>query len=396
MTTLRLYLRAGWPDSEPGLPWALLGARGELAAQGDSAPGGWPKADHCELVLPAGRTLFSEVKLPDAVKQPTPAVIGFALEERLGNDPAANLYALGDAAADGRRAVAVTEAAGVRRAVAMLKSLGRLCDRIVPEECLLPPPPVGGWSVTRLADRWLVRAASPFAASLPRGGAALEQALFSSLLTAAAPGRLQLSGVDSADELLSRLPGWQGETARGEAYDWRSGRCHGRFDFAQGELAANRRWRDWAPSLKRAGWLLGGLLAAQLALTLSQSAWYAWQRYSLSQQIRSAATPWIGGQALPGSSALPMLRAVDKLRLSHGQPARDDLVELMGALAAVAGRDLQVRQMEYEAGRLRLQVAEVPTESLARWRKLLAARQIMLDAASSQPGGKQLVVAREP
>ncbi|XLM20313.1 type II secretion system protein GspL, partial [Chromobacterium piscinae] len=182
MTTLRLYLRAGWPDSEPGLPWALLGARGELAAQGDSAPGGWPKADHCELVLPAGRTLFSEVKLPDAVKQPTPAVIGFALEERLGNDPGANLYALGEALPDGRRAVAVTEAAGLRRAVAMLKSLGRLCDRIVPEECLFSPPPVGGWSVTRLADRWLVRAASPFAASLPRGGGQLEQALFSSLL----------------------------------------------------------------------------------------------------------------------------------------------------------------------------------------------------------------------
>lgn len=396
MTTLRLYLRAGWPDSEPGLPWALLGARGELAAQGDSAPGGWPKADHCELVLPAGRTLFAEVKLPDAVKQPTPAVIGFALEERLGNDPAANLYALGDGLADGRRAVAVAEAMSVRRAVAMLKSLGRLCDRIVPEECLLPAPPKDGWSVTRLADRWLVRAASPFAASLPCGGAVLEQALFASLLAGSSPARLQWSGVDSADELLSRLPGWQGEATRGEAYDWRSGRRHGGFDFAQGELAANRRWRDWAPSLKQTGWLLGGLLAAQLLLTLGQSAWYAWQKHSLSNQIRAAATPWIGGQALPGGSALPMLRAVDKLRLSHGQPARDDMVELMGALAAVAGRDLQVREMEYESGRLKLQAADVPAETLARWRKLLSARQIMLDAASTQPGSKQLVVAREP
>ncbi|UGA39340.1 hypothetical protein JOS77_07270 [Chromobacterium haemolyticum] len=53
MTTLRLYLRAGWPDSEPGLPWALLGARGEPSAQGDSAPAGWPRADRCELILPA-------------------------------------------------------------------------------------------------------------------------------------------------------------------------------------------------------------------------------------------------------------------------------------------------------------------------------------------------------
>ncbi|UTH72284.1 type II secretion system protein GspL [Chromobacterium sp. IIBBL 290-4] len=396
MTTLRLYLRPGWPDSEPGLPWALLNARGEPAAQGDSAPGGWPKAEHCELVLPAGRTLFTDVKLPDAVKQPAAAVVGFALEERLGNDPAANLYALGDNGADGRRAVAVTEAASVRRAVAMLKQLGRLCDRIVPEECLMPAPAADGWSVTRLADRWLVRAAAPFAASLPLGGALLEQHLFASLMAASPPASLRLSGVDSVDEVLSRLPGWQGEASRVDRYDWRSGRRQGAFDFAQGELAANRLWRDWAPSFKRAGWLLGMLVVAQLALTLGQSGWYAWQKHSLSQRIVKTATPWIGGQALPGSSALPMLRAVDRLRLSHGQAARDDMVELMGALAAVAGRDLQVRTLEYESGRLKLQVADVPPEALARWRKQLEARQILLDAVSSQPGAKQLVIAREP
>ncbi|AXE34541.1 type II secretion system protein GspL [Chromobacterium phragmitis] len=396
MTTLRLYLRPGWPDSEPGLPWALLNARGELSAQGDSAPGDWPKADQCELVLPAGRTLFAEVKLPDAVKQPTPAVVGFALEESLANDPGANLYALGDALPGGRRAVAATESAGLRRAVAMLKTLGRLCDRIVPEECLLPAPPLDGWSVTRLADRWLVRAASPYAASLPRGGAQIEQALFASLLAAGAPARLSVCGADSAEEVTGRLAGWQGEAVRGEAHDWRSGRRQGGYDFAQGDLAANRYWRDWAPSLKKTGWLLGSLLAAQIALTLGQSAWFAWQKHSLSQQIRAAATPWIGGQAQPGSSALAMTRAVDRLRLSHGQPARDDLVELMGALASASGRELQARALEYEAGRLKLQVNEVPAESLARWRKLLAARQIMLEATSSQPGSKQLVVAREP
>ncbi|MEO4029077.1 hypothetical protein ABH313_13645, partial [Chromobacterium vaccinii] len=252
------------------------------------------------------------------------------------------------------------------------------------------------WSVTRLADRWLVRAAAPYAASLPRAGGQMEHALFASLLAATQPARLRLHGVDRADEVLAHLPGWQGEAVRGDAHDWRSGRRHASYDFAQGDLAANRYWRDWAPSLKKTGWLLGGLLIAQIALTLGQSGWYAWRKHSLSQQIRAAATPWIGGQAQPGSSALAMTRAVDKLRLSHGQPARDDLVELMGALAAVSGRELQVRTLEYEAGRLKLQVGEVPAESLARWRKLLAARQIMLDATSSQPGSKQLVVAREP
>ncbi|VEB45056.1 Uncharacterised protein [Chromobacterium violaceum] len=91
----------------------MLGARGELSAQGDSAPGGWPKAEQCELVLPAGRTLFTDVKLPDAVKQPTPAVIGFALEEAWPTTRRQSLC-IGEALPGGRRAVAATEAAGLR------------------------------------------------------------------------------------------------------------------------------------------------------------------------------------------------------------------------------------------------------------------------------------------
>nr|WP_199066319.1 type II secretion system protein GspL [Chromobacterium sp. ASV5] len=396
MTTLRLYLRTGWPDSEPGLPWALLGARGELSAQGDSVPASWPRADRCELVLPAGRTLFSRLKLPDGVKQPTAAMIGFALEEGLANDPAANLYALGGVGADGLRAVAATEAFGVRRAVATLKSLGRLCDRIAPEECLLPLPSENGWSVARAADRWLLRLASGQAASLPLCGAEAEQALLAQLAGGQPPSAVLACGADAAELISRRMPGWQIEPARHAGHDWRQGSWHAEFDFARGELAANRRWRDWGPSLRRAGLLLGGLLAAQLLLTLGQSGWYAWQKHSLSQQIRETAKPWLGAQAMPGGSALPMTRAVDKLRLSHGLPARDDAVALMGELAAASGRELQVRSLEYESGRLKLQAADVPAETLRRWRALLAGRQIRLEANASQPGVKELIVMREP
>lgn len=142
--------------------------------------------------------------------------------------------------------------------------------------------------------------------------------------------------------------------------------------------------------------VLGGLLAAQLALTLGQAGWYAWQKQSLSADIRAAAKPWIGGQAMPGSSALAMTRAVDKLRLSHGLPARDDALELMGALAALSGRELQTRSLSYDSGRLKLQVAEVPADTLQRWRSQLASQQIRLDVATTQQGTKELSLSREP
>ncbi|MFC4488274.1 type II secretion system protein GspL [Chromobacterium aquaticum] len=395
MTTLRLYLRAGWPDSEPGLPWALLGARGEVSAQGDGAPAGWPRADRCELILPAGRTLFTQARLPDAVKQPTAAVLGFALEEGLINDPAANLYAVGAVLPDGRRAVAVTEAFPVRRAVAMLKSAGRLCDRILPEESLLPLPARDGWSVARGADGWLLRLSAARAIRLPYCGELAEQLLFARLAAEWPPASLSVCGADAA-LVGARLPAWQGEPRQLAAHDWCSGQAQQAFDFANGDLAANRRWRDWGPALRRSGLALGGLLAAQLALTLGQAGWYAWQKQSLSADIRAAAKPWIGGQAMPGSSALAMTRAVDKLRLSHGLPARDDALELMGALAALSGRELQTRSLSYDSGRLKLQVAEVPADTLQRWRSQLAAQQIRLDVATTQQGTKELSLSREP
>ncbi|VEB45055.1 Uncharacterised protein [Chromobacterium violaceum] len=58
------------------------------------------------------------------------------------------------------------------------------------------------------------------------------------------PARLQLCGWTAPKRCLPPA-GWQGETARGEACDWRSARRHGGYDFAHGDLAANRYWRDW-------------------------------------------------------------------------------------------------------------------------------------------------------
>ncbi|MCD5362943.1 hypothetical protein LQT98_14740, partial [Chromobacterium aquaticum] len=252
-----------------------------------------------------------------------------------------------------------------------------------------------GWSVARGADGWLLRLSAARAIRLPYCGELAEQLLFARLAAEWPPASLSVCGADAA-LVGARLPAWQGEPRQLAAHDWCSGQAQQAFDFANGDLAANRRWRDWGPALRRSGLALGGLLAAQLALTLGQAGWYAWQKQSLSADIRAAAKPWIGGQAMPGSSALAMTRAVDKLRLSHGLPARDDALELMGALAALSGRELQTRSLSYDSGRLKLQVAEVPADTLQRWRSQLAAQQIRLDVATTQQGTKELSLSREP
>lgn len=382
MSVLRLYLRPGWPDSEPGLPWAWLDRQGQCREQGDGAPSSWPRSEQLELVLPAGSTLFIAASLPPG-RDLKPAVIGYALEEQLANDPAANLYAVGERLPDGRRLVAVCEAAAVRRAVAMLRQLGRLADRIVPEEHLLPAPATDGWVLAQGEHGYLLRQAHGEAAFLPMASVGL----LLPRLAATAPATIALLGdapgaLPAAD--IQQHPAWQ----------WQHGRHEG-VNFAQGELAADRQWRALAPLLRKTGLILGAVVLAQTALVCGQWAWYAWQKRSLQQDIRQLVQPW-APQAVAGNSALPMLRAVDQLRLSRGLPARDDAVAAMAQLAAVSGGQLQLSQLRYEAGRLAFVAPALTPEAAARWREQLAAQQWQLASVQTAQGQREWTLTRKP
>lgn len=384
MSVLRLYLRPGWPDSEPGLPWALLGSQGQCLQQGDGSPSAWPRADQLELVLPGGSTLFTAVALPPG-RELKPAVIGYALEEQLANDPAANLYAVGGKLADGRRSVAVCEAAPVRRAVAMLRQLGRLADRIVPEETLLPLPDAGQWVLAAQPHGWLLRSGLDEAGFLPAASAAV---LLPRLAATAPPAGVLLLG-----ERPAGLPE-QWPVQQGEAWQWQHGRAVG-VNFAHGELAADRQWRALAPTLRRAGVIVAAVVLAQTLLACGQWGWYAWQKKSLQQQIRQQVQPW-APQAVAGSSALPMLRAVDRLRVSRGLPARDDMVTAMAQLAEVNRGQLKLVSLRYDSGRLAFQAPALTTEQAQAWQAQLAARQWLLSSSQNEQGQREWVLTREP
>ena len=207
------------------------------------------------------------------------------------------------------------------------------------------------------------------------------------LVAAPAPASITLlgeapAGLPAAD--VQAQPRWQ----------WQLGRHQG-VNFAQGELAADRQWRALAPLLRRSGLILGALILAQTALVCGQWGWYAWQKRSLQQDIRQLVQPW-APQAVAGSSALPMLRAVDRLRLSRGLPARDDAVAAMAQLAAVSGGQLQLAQLRYEAGRLAFVAPTLAPEVAARWREQLAARQWLLSSAQTEQGQREWILTRKP
>jgi general secretion pathway protein L len=165
--------------------------------------------------------------------------------------------------------------------------------------------------------------------------------------------------------------------------------------FAHGELAADRQWRALAPTLRRAGVIVAAVVLAQTLLACGQWGWYAWQKKSLQQQIRQQIQPW-APQAVAGSSALPMLRAVDRLRVSRGLPARDDMVTAMAQLAEVNRGQLKLVSLRYDSGRLAFQAPALTTEQAQAWQAQLAARQWLLSSSQNEQGQREWVLTREP
>lgn len=392
MTILRLYLHPGWPDNGMPLPWSHLDAKGETIAHGEDAPARWPAAKQCELILPAGQTLFSTVKLPPGVRELNANLIGFALEEQLANDPAANLYALGPQATDQARSVAVTAAPPVRRAVAMLRSLGRLVDRILPEEALAPPPRDGHWQLAAAQHGWVLHKSDEALHFLPHGE--VGEILLAGLASGAADGAPLLVLGDVAE---LTLPSHLQPQLLDDSWSWRSGLIPlPAFDFAQGELAANRHGRIWKPVLLRSAKVLGVAALVLLLGNLLDGGRWAWHKKQLQKELVQLSQPWLPNLA-PGSQAgLAMLRKVDELRLAHGQAARLDPLPLLAVLAEAAGTLPSLRKLEAEPGQLRLETGPVMPEQLAAWQARLADKHYALASRPTAEGGLQLTLSAEP
>lgn len=380
-TTLRVYLRPGWPDLDATMAWAALDGRGAVSSRGDCAPGGWPKTDRLELVLPAGRTVFNELVLPAGVRQLKESALGYALEEGLCNDPMHNLFACNDEAGPaGKRVVAVTEATPVRLAVVTLKKLGRLADRILPEEALLPPAKPGNVVVALRAGLWMVRLPDSMVCQVPDADpdvtrALLQRVVPDSLLEVAACGQ------EVATRWQSMFPS-MAVSVRPD-HDWQVGRVpEGAVDFARGELAANRRWRTWRPALLQTAQILGVLLASFLLIQSGKAVWWGWQTARLSTQVHEIASRLAGKEAGQSAAVLNSLRVVDRLRLAHGEPARESLTGLMGEFAAVATEMPQVHALSYENGRLSLRTSRVAPAVMSVWREQLEARRVRLSSRS--------------
>ena len=167
MSTLQIYIpEAGLAEPEsPEIPWILRTARGERR-HGRSSVDELPRADHCEVIVPASVVLLTEVNIPPASRQRLRQMLPFAVEDRILTDPENVHVAAGPRLANGATPVAVIEKGWLAAVIERLKRAGVRPQRML-VETTMPELSPGAWCVV-----WNGR--DGFARTGPASGMALD------------------------------------------------------------------------------------------------------------------------------------------------------------------------------------------------------------------------------
>lgn len=381
MSLLRIHIPSSWPDTEPDapLPWCNLDTRGERLAAGSSTLANLPRAEACELVIPAEAVLLTRATLPRGSRRKMRQFLAYAIEDRLVAEPDAVHVAAGPTLDDGQTALAVVDKAWLARVLARLDGAG-LRPRSAWPETLLPALPADGWVMVWDGRGGFLRSGEHAGMSLDGGTStqpptALVLSVAEARAAAALPHHLLLrlrEGASPPDiEAWSHVLGVAVEVG----VEWMPlqlpDATHGGIDLLQGTFAPSGSGRDWWPTL-RLPLILAGLIALlQVGATTTE-----WWLLSREKQQLQVAMEERFREAFPDARAivdapLQMQRNLAELRGTAGQMSPSDFMPLLSRVAPALDADSRgnLRAIRYEASQLSLDVAvtdQAAAENLLR------------------------------
>lgn len=369
MSLLRIHIPPNWPDAEPDarLPWCRIGARGETLEAGVATAAAMPRADACELVIPAELVLLTRARLPHGSKQKIRQLLPYAIEDKLGGEPDAVHVAAGSTFADGETALAAIDKAWLARVLARLAGAG-LRPRSAWPEILLPALPADGWAMVWDGRGGFLRSGAQAGMSLDGGSGGQPPP---ALLLCAADAR---SAGALPSRLSLRLPE---DTPPPDAEAWRHSLgmaveigepwaplqhpevAIGGIDLLQGAFAPSGPVREWWPSLRLPLMLAGVIVLLHVGATTAE--WWLLKREK--QQLQAAMEKSFR-EAFPDArvvvdAPLQMQRKLADLRRAAGQVSPLDFVPLLARTATAFDPTSRsrLRTVRYEASQLSLELA---------------------------------------
>lgn len=399
MSTLQIYIpETGLPEAETTeIPWILRGGRGELGQAGRSAVWRLPKADHCEVIVPASVVLLTQVNIPPASRQKLRQMLPFAVEDRVLSDPESIHVAAGPRLQNGNTPVAVIEKSWISAVLGQLRDAGLRPQRML-VETTLPEIEPNAWCVVWNGRDGFVRTGQASGLALDGGRAdrppmVLQRAISDARERNELPSQLVVRPT-SRSTTMPDLDLWSGllgvPVVRGEKWSWarQTGRAEFPLNLLQGEFSPSASLGQWLPRLKPIIVLLVAIVLVHGVSTLID--WWTMGREQAALRTEMTA---LFRTAFPDAKvivdpALQMHRKLTDLRIASGLPDASDFLALLGrAGPVVKSAGGQIRSIHYDKGTLRLDVTLRDTKGVEDLRTRLQGSGVAakIEGVNSKP-----------
>lgn len=369
MSLLRIHIPTDWPDAGPdaALAWCRLGGRGERLDGGVSPLAGLPRDPSCEIVVPAELVLLTQARLPRGRRRQLPALLPYAVEDRLGVDPDSVHVAAGAQQADGQTALAVIDKTWLGGVLERLKAAGLRPAHAWPET-LLPALPEASWAAVWSGRGGFLRTGVQSGLALDAGEAeqppaALALALDAARAANAAPVRLLLR--PCAGAILPDAAAWERalDLPVEVGAEWTPLGAHvgaaDAIDLLQGAFAPTAFSRRDGRALRLPLILLGLIALAHGGATLLEWGQLRHERQQLRAVMEADFRTAFPEAKVVVDAPLQMRRNLAELQRAAGQATPRDFLPLLARAAGVfddANRR-GLRGLRYEAQTLTLEFA---------------------------------------
>ena len=392
MSVLRIYASLAEPPTR--CRWALVND-GQEPVPGEGPPAKLPRrAARVQLVIPAAQVLLARARLPAAARHRAGAVLAFAVEDRIVDEPDASRVSWLGAAGDDD-IVAVIDKQGLERWRKALSAAG-LRNYEIHCETLLLPWSASQWSLAWNGHEGFVRAGEREGAATDCGDRvtpplSLRLALEAAKARAAAPASIALyataPGAEPDLEAWSRELGVAVRLAG--AWDWRAAPPGAGVVLAR----ERQRWQGSlggiAARLRPAGWILAAALLLHAGALVVDWAVLAGEQRALRHQMESRFRALFPDAVAVADPAVQMRRKLAEARHAAGVVDNGDFLPMIERVAAAMKvvPECALRVLSYEGGRMTLELA-APTDE--RVNRLVAAlTQTGLSVARSSAPKRQ-------
>lgn len=370
MKLLRIYFSARWRDSSSPTDWALCDESGTVLQQGCSPIAAMPEAPECIGILAADRVLIFTAARPPGHKRRWQAALPFIAEEHTLNEPEEIHTAAAESTEAGKIALSVIAKPWIRQIIAATS--GRPLRRLVAES-LMPALPDDGWTLVMEGHNGFLRTSLTSGLALDCSDQQTPPLALTLSLNAAAghpPGLIELRFLPA--EPPGAFPAWELPVplVAGKVWDWRNAPISPTTpNLLCGDFSPSLRLFDAVSKLRPVLFILIAACLIEVVGTHLEWLKLAGEKQALMQNTEQIFRAAFGDEVTLVDAPLQMQRNLTNLHHAAGVADDSDFISLLDRITPLLGTP--VRGLNYESGRLELDIKQATSSDLNKLEKNL-------------------------